>query len=30
MADRIIRVNSGRILSNEVNPNPVPIEQIEW
>ena len=30
MADRIIRGNSGRILSNEVNPNPVPIEQIEW
>ena len=30
MADRIIRVNSGRLLSNEVNPNPVPIEQIEW
>ena len=30
MADRIIRVNSGRILSNEVNGNPVPVEEIEW
>lgn len=30
MADRIIRVNSGRILSNEVNGHPVPVEEIEW
>jgi putative ABC transport system ATP-binding protein len=30
MADRVIRVNSGRILSNEANPAPVPVEQIEW
>jgi putative ABC transport system ATP-binding protein len=30
MADRVIRVNSGRILSNEANPVPVPVEQIEW
>lgn len=30
MADRIIKVNSGKILSNEVNPNPTPVEQIEW
>ena len=30
MADRIIQVRSGRILSNEVNQNPVPVEQIEW
>ena len=30
MADRIIQVKSGRILSNEVNQNPIPVEQIEW
>ena len=30
MADRIIRVKSGRIQSNEVNPSPTPVEQIEW
>ena len=30
MADRVIRVNSGRILSNERNEAPVPVEQIEW
>ncbi|MBQ8917890.1 MAG: ABC transporter ATP-binding protein [Oscillospiraceae bacterium] len=30
MADRIIQVRSGRIQSNEVNLNPVPVEQIEW
>ncbi len=30
MADRVIRVKSGQILSNEVNPDPVPVEQIEW
>ena len=30
MADRVIRVKSGRIVSNEINPTPVPVEQIEW
>lgn len=30
MADRIIRVKSGQILSNDVNPAPIPVEQIEW
>lgn len=30
MADRIIRVKSGTIMSNEVNPNPTPVERIEW
>lgn len=30
MADRIIQVKSGRILSNEVNEHPIPVEQIEW
>lgn len=30
MADRIIRIKSGRILSNEVNENVIPIDEIEW
>jgi len=30
MADRIIRIKSGRIQSNEVNSHVVPIEEIEW
>ncbi|MBQ1704949.1 MAG: ABC transporter ATP-binding protein [Clostridia bacterium] len=30
MADRVIRVKSGKIVSNERNPSPVPVEQIEW
>ena len=30
MADRIIQVRSGRIVSNQVNEHPVPVEQIEW
>lgn len=30
MADRIIRVNSGRVTSMEMNSNPTPIAQIEW
>ena len=30
MADRIIRIKSGKIISNEVNQNVVPIDQIEW
>ena len=30
MADRIIQVKSGQILSNQVNEHPVPVEQIEW
>lgn len=30
MADRVIRINSGKAISNEVNPNPVPVERIEW
>ena len=29
MADRIIQVKSGQILSNKVNEHPVPVEQIE-
>ena len=30
MADRIIQVRSGKIVSNQVNEHPVPVEQIEW
>ena len=30
MGDRLIRVKSGRIVSNEINPDPKPVEEIEW
>lgn len=30
MADRVIRIKSGKIRSNEVNTNIVPIDEIEW
>ena len=30
MADRVIRVKSGRIESETVNEKPIPVEQIEW
>ncbi|MBQ8578738.1 MAG: ABC transporter ATP-binding protein [Clostridia bacterium] len=30
MADRIIRIRSGQIASNEKNPHVVPIDEIEW
>ena len=30
MADRVIRINSGQVLSNEKNLHPVPVEEIEW
>lgn len=30
MADRIIKMKSGRITSNEINRNPVSVENIEW
>jgi putative ABC transport system ATP-binding protein len=30
MADRVIRVKSGMIESVTTNPNPLPVEQIEW
>jgi len=30
MADRVIRVKSGRVISNERNDNPTPVELIEW
>ena len=30
MADRIIQVRSGKIVSNQVNEHPVPVEEIEW
>lgn len=30
MADRVIRINSGKAISNEVNEHPTPVEEIEW
>ena len=30
MADRIIRIKSGKAVSNEVNRHPTPVEEIEW
>lgn len=30
MADRVIRIKSGKAISNEVNPHPTPVEEIEW
>lgn len=30
MADRVIRINSGRAISNEANEHPTPVEEIEW
>ena len=30
MANRVINMRSGKVISNTVNPSPVPIEQIEW
>ena len=30
MADRLIRVKSGKVVSNEINKNPKPVEEIEW
>lgn len=30
MADKVIRIKSGRIESIEINENPLPIEEIEW
>ena len=30
MADRVIRVNSGRVTSTEITKDPAPIAEIEW
>ena len=30
MADRVIRIRSGKAISNEVNLHPAPVEEIEW
>lgn len=30
MADRVIRINSGRVVDQTVNPAPTPVERIEW
>ena len=30
MADRVIRINSGRVVDMQCNPAPTPVERIEW
>lgn len=30
MADRVIRINSGRVVEQRINPDPTPVERIEW
>lgn len=30
MADRVVRINSGKVISNEENRSPLPVEEIEW
>ena len=30
MADRIIRIRNGTVVSNEINPDPRPVSEIEW
>ena len=30
MADRLIRFASGKVVEMAVNPEPVPVEEIEW
>ena len=30
MADRVIRINSGRVIDMQCNPAPTPVERIEW
>lgn len=30
MADRVIRINSGRVIEEKINPSPTPVERIEW
>lgn len=30
MADRVIRIKNGKAVENTVNPNPEPVERIEW
>ena len=30
MADRVIRINSGRVVDVTLNPHPTPVERIEW
>ena len=30
MADRVIQIRSGQVKSMELNPNPTPVEEIEW
>ena len=30
MADKVIHINSSKVMGIEINKNPVPIDEIEW
>jgi putative ABC transport system ATP-binding protein len=30
MADRVMHIKNGQIISSQINPAPLPVEQIEW
>ena len=30
MADRVIQIKNGKVYSMTTNPNPLPVERIEW
>ena len=30
MADRVIKVKNGKVISNVINPSPVSVDEIEW
>ena len=30
MADRVIKIKNGKVTENSVNPEPLPVERIEW
>jgi putative ABC transport system ATP-binding protein len=30
MADRVIKIKNGKVSSMKLNPDPVPVEEIEW
>jgi putative ABC transport system ATP-binding protein len=30
MADRVIRINDAKVRSMDLNPSPIPVDEIEW
>ena len=30
VADRVIKIRNGKVKSNTINENPLPVERIEW